>query len=291
MPFVTSVFFHVGLALVLLFIGVIVTPELEPPPREVAVFNPVIPPDPPRTIDSTPVDEDSADLDRPSQRRRDVRRREAPGDAGRTVQPIQYIAPRSPLPDVAASPGGGGDGFFDGGERNGGSPADVVFVMDRSGSMIEGGRLGSVIRELVRYVSRMNTKYRFHAIFFAAGTPLEKPDGLVRATPARKRQLARFLRTMRAQGQTDPIPALRRAFAELESAPHRADRPRVIYLLTDGVFADPDAVLAAIRKENAGRRVRIYTFLYGNRPTEAVSIMKRIAKENDGQYKYVSPDE
>ena len=84
--------------------------------------------------------------------------------------------------------------------------------------------------------------------------------------------------------------AIERAFAVLARADQR--RPgMLIYLLTDGNFPDNAAVLATIRKLNVDKKVSINTYLYGRRPPEAEKVMRLIAKENKGRYKYVSADE
>ena len=55
--------------------------------------------------------------------------------------------------------------------------------------------------------------------------------------------------------------------------------------------ADNAAVLAAVRKLNSAGKVHINTYLYGNKPPEAEKVMKQIAKENGGRFRYVSPEE
>jgi uncharacterized protein with von Willebrand factor type A (vWA) domain len=110
------------------------------------------------------------------------------------------------------------------------------------------------------------------------------------ATEKAKLRAVAFLRGKRALRQTDPIPALQRAFAVLKMADRK--RPgKLIYLLTDGVFPDNKAVLQEIRNLNRQKEVHVNTFLYGNRPPVAAKVMRMIAKENGGQYKYVSGDE
>jgi uncharacterized protein with von Willebrand factor type A (vWA) domain len=127
-------------------------------------------------------------------------------------------------------------------------------------------------------------------IFFASGSPLENPPRkLVPAIKDNKRQAAEFLEEVLASGQTDPVPAMKRAFEVLRDS----DRPgvKMIYFLTDGVFPDNDAVLKVIKDMNAKKGVYVYTFLYGHRPEGGAQVMNRIASENGGRYKYVNPDE
>ena len=61
----------------------------------------------------------------------------------------------------------------------------------------------------------------------------------------------------------------------------------MIMLLTDGAFEDSSQVLATIDQLNAGKTVRVNTFLYGNRPPEAVETMQKIAQSHNGKYHFV----
>ena len=59
------------------------------------------------------------------------------------------------------------------------------------------------------------------------------------------------------------------------------DNPR------DGVFRDNQAVLDELRTRNAAGRVSISTILYGARPKEAEILMRPVAKEHQGRYRFV----
>ena len=183
-----------------------------------------------------------------------------------------------------ATTGGPRSAFFGGGAN----AHHIVYVIDRSGSMVE--TLDTVRTELLISISRLAPKQDFHLIMFAKGLPLEVPARrLMPATAENKEAAAKFLESVRAMGQSDPIPALQRAFAVLARADKRPGR--LIYLLTDGNFPDNAAVLAVLRKLNGGKQVAINTYLYGRRPPEAEKVMRQIAKEHGGRYRYVSADE
>lgn len=83
--------------------------------------------------------------------------------------------------------------------------------------------------------------------------------------------------------------AINRAFDVLSKANKRPGK--LIYMLTDGAFPNNEDVLKAIRARNVSGEVLINTFLYGCRPVVAEEVMVRIADENGGEYRYVSPDE
>jgi len=150
----------------------------------------------------------------------------------------------------------------------------IVYVVDRSGSMI--GTFGAVREELRRSVERLRRSMRFHVVFFNSGPPLEnRPKTLVHASREEKAKLGEFLADVQPQGNTDPIPAMRRAFAV---------NPDVIYFLTDGEF-DP-RLLEELRKWNRKKRVRIFTIAYVSQRGGA--LLERIAREHSGQYRFVS---
>jgi len=189
----------------------------------------------------------------------------------------------------AVGPGGG---FFGSGNGAG----HVVYVIDRSGSMQAEGAYDSVKLELADSIGRLAESQDFHVILFSDGPPLENSPGrLVGASYDNKVQAARFLDAQakaavkRATGLTTPVSALARAFEVLASADD--GKGKVLYLLTDGLFADADAVLETIRRMNAGKSVRVFTYLYGTLGPEdpAIAVMKRIAQENGGAFRLIEP--
>ena len=164
----------------------------------------------------------------------------------------------------------------------------VVYLIDRSGSMIDS--FNAVRLEIASSVARLGARHHFHVILFAQGRVLEKPPP--RMTPGTERYklaLADFLASVRPGKQTDPIPAIGRAFDVLAETP--CGQEKVIFMLPDGVFPDNRKVVETINRRNAGKQVRVHTILYGHRPREAEEVMRRIARENGGQYRFASPDE
>jgi uncharacterized protein with von Willebrand factor type A (vWA) domain len=131
----------------------------------------------------------------------------------------------------------------------------------------------------------------FHIVLFAEGQPIEfGPKRLVPASYEMKTSAAKFLEPKIPEGQTDPVPALRRAFNVLNGADQRK-KGKIIYLLTDGAFRDNEAVLAAIREMNKDKSVAIFTYLYGSPDEEAARVMKLIADENNGRFKRIDRDQ
>ena len=191
--------------------------------------------------------------------------------------------------DFGLTTGGSGAGpksrFF----GTGGNAYHIVYVVDRSGSMLDS--FDEVRREMLKSISRLSPTQCFHVIFFASGPPKENPPrGLVYATVPRKREAAKYLAAIQPQGQTDPIPALERAFQVLKDTPN-TKRGELIYLLTDAEFPDNEKVLEAIRKMNASKEVHINTILHHHRSPGAVKTLREIAAENGGRFKFVEPSE
>ena len=295
MPWVISIFFHVGLALILMFVMMIAVVRHLPE-------NVIVPDD---VLSETPGGQINPGSDNPNMRAAQPRPTQSTGestrdssipqDTGKTDKQVVLIGTArggasggtlAPWGDTTGGSGGGPRSNFFG---HGGNAYHIVYVIDRSGSMVE--TFDTVRNEMLISISRLRKEQDFHVILFAKGPPKESASRrLAPAIPRYKEEAAAFLDSVRAAGQTDPIPALERAFQVLA----RADRRRLgklIYLLTDGNFPDNASVLAAVRKLNKEREVHINTYLYGNKPPEAVRVMVAIAKENGGRYKYVSQDE
>jgi hypothetical protein len=208
-----------------------------------------------------------------------------PDVASNDLDPVQVIGPGGGGKDFGSfeglGDGRGGWGFFRvrGGRRpDGGDVRKIVFVVDRSGSMTDS--IGYVKEELKRSIGELPDDKEFHVLFYSSGPCVEMPTRrLVNATGRNKQFAYEFIDGIIAQGETDPSDALRRAFAV---------RPDVIYLLTDGEF--DRAIVGLVRGLNAGGRVRVHTigFLYTWPGTSAEGVLKQIAAENGGNYKFVS---
>jgi len=156
---------------------------------------------------------------------------------------------------------------------SGGNAYSIVYVVDRSGSMIV--TLEALKSELIRSIAELQPTQKFHVIFFNEGAPLEKPPSkLVWATQANRRQCYRFMDGVVATGKTKPGPAIRRALSL---------QPELIYFLTDGDF-DP-ALVRQIREWNTSN-VKINTIAYTSQ--RGGSLLRRIAADSGGVYRFVS---
>ncbi|MBM4018696.1 MAG: VWA domain-containing protein [Planctomycetes bacterium] len=168
--------------------------------------------------------------------------------------------------------GQGGRGFFGAGGDD--EAARIVYVVDRSGSMTDS--IDFVKYELKRSIGELGEAKEFHVVFYSSGPPVEMPTRrLINATERNKQLAFEFIDGVIAQGETDPSKALERAFA---------CNPELIYLLTDGEF--DRAIIDLVKRLNTGSKVTVHTigFLYKTGET----VLKQIAQENSGSYKFVS---
>jgi len=309
MPWLMSMCFHVALAMIFMFVAMIAIADPPDIPGHMPSFS---------YIDSNmpPINVSNPSPLPPSHRPHDPRKSQEDKDdkakgqkkelEGRMAKDAIGAAPslaglnpdRKPLKLIGISGSGtffgieglGGDGGDGGGGGGGGGTRrpDVVYLIDRSGSMVD--TFDTVRREMLLSIGKMKPKRKFHVVLFSDGRPIEKtPRAMTPATERAKVKLVKFLEPVRASGKTDPIPAINRAFDAL--ARGAAGKVAIIYLLTDGVFPDNDGVLKTIRRRNSGRLIQINTILYGNRPPVAEKVMARIAAENGGEYRFVSRDE
>jgi len=147
--------------------------------------------------------------------------------------------------------------------------------VDRSGSMA-GPKLDAAKAELIRAVRRLERAARFYTIFFNVVPAAMPGEELVRATESNKRRHFAWVSGIGAGGRTDPTSAMKLALSL---------KPDAIWLLSDGIFRLQAAT--AIQKANPRGRVQIHTIAFYSREGEAV--LQRIADENRGRYRFVSP--
>lgn len=170
-----------------------------------------------------------------------------------------------------------------------GNANEIVYVIDRSGAMIL--TFDFLRREMLVSIGQLNKEQAFHVIFYGLKAPLEvEVKQLVAANRKNKVKALELLKDVTPEGQTDVVPALKRAFEELKKTDKKG---KMIFLLTDGVFLDNNAVLKLIKEQNppGKNQIMINTFLYDDRNKEAEEVMQKIAKENKGRYKFINPEE
>jgi len=313
MPWVISVFLHVGVCLVMLFfVMVTVVSKI---PTDIIIPDAALDLDNPGGVmhpKTATVSKTDAD------RRTVVKRytkREEQVDKGKTEQTIQLLAASSDGAHGGAADLGLTNQDAAGGPRSrffgsGGKAYHIAYVVDRSGSM--SGTFEEVRIEMLKSIGQLKEAQDFSIILFGEGAFIEGPQKrLVPAELVNKLAANDFLKGITASGQTTVLPALKRAFQVLKYA-DASKTGRLVYLLSDGIFAGllggseyttadgkvlkgNDAAIQWLRDNNPKDEqkglVHVNTFLYLSRDEEAMKVMDTIAKENGGRFKLVSTDE
>ncbi len=293
MPWVISLFFHAGILVIMAFITIVMS-------RNMLKADVVVP--------DVPLSEDLGGRIKPGEMSPELTAKALKADdqwakrdsrvpmanLGETKNKISLYGSMggataggasAPLGLITGGGGGPKSRFF----GTGGNAYHIVYVVDRSGSMLE--TFDEVRKQIIKSFSKLSPQQTFHVIFFATGKPKENPPRrLVFATLASKREALKFLKTITPEGQTDPIPAIKRAFAVLNRTPGRR-KGKLLYLLTDGEFPDNEKVLSAIRALNTKGKVHIHTILHHHRSPDVMKVLGQIAKENGGRFKFVEPSE
>ena len=179
------------------------------------------------------------------------------------------------------TPGGGGIGPKGPVFGHGGNAKKIAFVCDASGSMLN--KFGTLRRELGNTVQGLRAIQSFSIVFFQEQTCTAlDANTLVMATPENKLKAENFLEDkITPRGETNPIPGLELAFKQ---------KPELIYILTDGDFPDNNAVLKRIRELNKDHTVKVNTIAFvseADTDTAFMALLKQIAQENGGVYKFV----
>jgi len=167
---------------------------------------------------------------------------------------------------------GAGKASFFGIEAQGGR---FVYVVDRSGSM-SGPKLQAAKEELIRSITALEHTMEFYIIFYDSRSFTMHAPGMVPATERNRQKHLGWVQEIGPGGGTDPTDAMKTALA-LE--------PDAVWLLSDGLFHEQ--VCGVIRSANPGARVQIHTIAFYDDAGEPV--LRRIAEENRGTYRFVSP--
>lgn len=189
----------------------------------------------------------------------------------------------------------GGFSFSDSGFQPEDSAGRLVFLIDKSGSML-GGQLQMAKEALFKSLEQMDDKGNFYIYFYNHGSdgmrlnssrenPGMRSPMMLEANAANISKVKEWINNQRARGGTNPTDSLKSAFTH---------KPTELYLLTDGEFitrrGDPK-VREQIQSLNADRATIIHTLAVGDslRGTEAEATLMLIAKENGGTYTFIDP--
>ena len=309
MPWVISVFLHLGLFLIMLFFVMVVVNEKIP--DQVIVPDAVLNPTNPGGV----MNPKTKQLSRSHNERRTVvkrySKREERVDKGKTEKTVELLAPSADGAKGGAAELGLTNSDSRGGPRSrffgsGGNAYHIIYIVDRSGSMAP--TFDEVRIEMLKSISRLQPVQDFSVILFSNSKYIEGPaKKLVSAEIKNKLSANDFLKQITASGQTTVLPALQRAFTLFKYADPR--RPgKLVYLLSDGDFAGitggsryvsedgrelngNEAVVHWLRDNNKAKKIYVNTFLYHSKDPTAIKVMQQVAQENGGRFKQISSDE
>lgn len=159
-------------------------------------------------------------------------------------------------------------------------PADVVLVLDTSGSMSEDAKLDNAkvgARQLVKLLGDKDTFSMLSFSDAAAWAVQDQPLGVSRT------QSLSAIDSLFAGGQTALYDSIETAYAHLQARP--ADHIRALVVLTDGddnLSKDSlNNLLAKVRASGEGQSIRIFTIAYGDDAQK--SVLKQIAEATQGK--------
>jgi Ca-activated chloride channel family protein len=172
-------------------------------------------------------------------------------------------------------------------EGQGQRPRDVIFVLDRSGSMA-GWKMVAARRAMARMVDTLGDADRFSVYAFA--NDVEQPPNfprmvLVPASNRNRYQAVEFLARIEAVGGTEMAQPLGRALREL--AMPDPQRDRVLVLVTDGQVGNEDQLLRTLASLVQG--VRIFTLGIDRAVNEP--FLRRLAQLGGGICEIVESEE
>ena len=163
---------------------------------------------------------------------------------------------------------------------------DVVFLLDRSGSM-DGWKMVAARRAVGRMVDTLGADDRFLVVAFSER--MELPAGsthqLERATDRARFRAVEFLAKLSAHGGTEMKEPLVRAAKALGEG--NDERERVIVLVTDGQVGNEDQVLASLAPLLRGVRV----FTLGIDKAVNAGFLRRLAAAGAGACELVESED
>ncbi len=163
-------------------------------------------------------------------------------------------------------------------------PRDVVFVIDRSGSM-GGWKMVAARRAAARMIDSLTSRDRFCAIAFDNTVELMPDQTLSIASDRNRFRAVERLAKVDARGGTELADPLRRAVAMLVGG--HDDRERVIVLVTDGQVGNEDHILRELVP--ALRNVRMFTL--GIDQAVNAAFLRRLAGAGGGLCELVESED
>lgn len=170
---------------------------------------------------------------------------------------------------------------------------DVVFVLDRSGSM-QGWKMVAARRALGRMIDTLTDRDRFTVLAFdnTLESPPDAAGRMLAGTDRDRWRTLEWLGTVDSRGGTEMGPALETAVQLLAATPAdgRGEKPdSILVLVTDGQVAGEDVLLKTLQKAAGTRMPRI--FALGIDRAVNAGFLKRLADLGGGGNDLVESEE
>lgn len=166
-----------------------------------------------------------------------------------------------------------------------GTPRDVTFVVDVSGSM-SGRKLVQAKAAGHQLLATLSPRDRFRIVDFSTDVRVFR-DQFVPATRENVRAADAYIGDLKAQGSTNIAGALDEALAPATSD----DRLSLVLMLTDGEPTVGETDPTAIAERAARQRGRARVFTFGVGADVNAALVERLALEGRGTAAFVRPNE
>jgi Ca-activated chloride channel family protein len=189
----------------------------------------------------------------------------------------------------ADDPGGGGGSFAltivpPSTTAVGARPRDVVFVIDRSGSM-GGWKMVAARRAAARMIDTLTSRDRFCAIAFDDRVDMVPAHGMNDATDRNRFRAVEALAKIEARGGTEIAHPLQMALNLLRGGTD--DRERVVVLVTDGQVGNEDDILRTVAPDL--RNIKMFTL--GIDQAVNAAFLRRLAAAGGGLCELVESED
>ena len=171
-------------------------------------------------------------------------------------------------------------------------PKDVVFCVDTSGSMLQGGKMDQARKALEYCVKTLRAGDRFNIVDFSTAARSFSDKGLVPFNETTKAKALRYVAKLNARGGTAISEALQLSLKHLGKKSETNGRLKMIVFATDGLPTigerDPEQILKTMAKKNT-EDVRI--FVFGEGYDVNTKLLDFLALNHRGEADYILPNE